>query len=531
MRKTVIEVPLILIAILSLTATLPTYTQPLPATPKVNWVTSINPSSSVDDVHSVCASDNHIFVVGSYTVSPGDTGFRIEKRSRYSGEVLVTWSHNPSPWRDYLVDCVVVNNTLYAVGTYTTPDRDKAIAIAVLSQGLNLVSYITSNPTMYDDEALAVATDGYSIYIGGVTGYTSLTEVGRWYIEVRRASDLTFIGSYVGPMPSIETDIVFGININPATGYIWSVGSARFKILRDYVGEGLIRILDKNMNLLREARISEEMMFYDVAFDEDGYSYAVGLNYIVKLDRYGNVVEKSGCRNCFGIVLVHDYVYVVGIDRDGTTPRLILRVFNKQLHPLASLELIKSEDLYLSLGKIAFDGRYLYIAVSRKVSENDTEWVVVSVDTGLIIRYATVTVTTTRTISYPITEIATIRVTSTVTSTMAIIFTVIRVETKTEIKTATETVTKPYTETETLTVTKTMTSTATYTKPETITKPYTETKIETVTKPYTETLMLIATETRTVTEKDWLAIGLTAIIAVPLFLLGYMLGKKAKSKT
>jgi hypothetical protein len=101
-----------------------------PTTGSVIWSQAVNPSSGSDVIFSLAVDGTGIYAGGSYS-SPGNNGWRIEKRSLNSGELIAEFgtagvvAHNPSSGSDLIRALLVDETGLYAGGYDVSPGNEQ----------------------------------------------------------------------------------------------------------------------------------------------------------------------------------------------------------------------------------------------------------------------------------------------------------------------------------------------------------------------------------------------------------------------
>ncbi|MCC6004275.1 MAG: hypothetical protein LM590_08025 [Thermofilum sp.] len=170
--------------------------------------------------YALCAAvwGNYVFVAGEHNVSGKDTEFMVYKLNKTSGEVIQYWKLNPTNDIDYLYDCIVVDNYLYAIGYDSGNDYQWDI---IRFDATNLNNYIR---VTYDysgwDTSYSVATDGNAIYVAGSV-YS-----GNWWCIRKYDLNLNFKGMSRYDLVGGSRDEAYAIGVNPKTRQVWVVGGA-----------------------------------------------------------------------------------------------------------------------------------------------------------------------------------------------------------------------------------------------------------------------------------------------------------------
>jgi hypothetical protein len=149
------------------------------------WYATSNPSSGYDSAQSVAVDSTGIYVVGSDS-SPGNSQWRIEKRSLNDGSLIWSVTSNPSSASDWAQSVAVDSTGIYIVGVDSIPGNyEWRIEKRNLNDG-SLIWSVTSNPSSGYDEPYSVAVDSSGIY---VVGYDYAPGNYQWRIEKRRKYD------------------------------------------------------------------------------------------------------------------------------------------------------------------------------------------------------------------------------------------------------------------------------------------------------------------------------------------------------
>jgi len=375
------------------------------------WIQRNNYSSFDDKPYATCLIGDYIYVVG-YDKSMFNAMFRIEKRNKFDGSLVKVWTYNPSTaLDDLLLDCVVVEEKLYVVGTksmFTTNSGFELgkLVVAVLDRDLNLLKIVEGPDYTYGS---SITSDGKYIYVGGIQRVGAYS---KWYIE-KRDLDLNLIVSKTyGFKYDDVSDQLYSLRYNPVTGTIWAVGSgdAWWNVV----------ILDTNLDMVKQAQVTLGGSATSITFDEAGYAYVAGVGVtsdknvvgIVKYDPNGDTLYSVYGYYGSKIAYVNGDIYLIY----ANPSRHIVYVFNKFLKQQKTLFLnnntgCSSAD---SMGKISSDGTAIYFAttVCRSVSPfiEDTEWVIYAF-TPLTKAYfytITTTITSSRLLTTTVTNLLTI---------------------------------------------------------------------------------------------------------------------------
>jgi hypothetical protein len=327
----------------------------------IKWASLTNPSNKHDSPLGICVGSDYVYVVG-YDFSPGDSQWRIEKRSKADGRLLKTWTKNPTTYTTYndlLSHCVVVGDKLYVLGDWALLSFD--LDLNLLKQVSNWYGWPSS-----------VFSDGKYLYIASWE-YISKDDT-RWRVEKRRLDDLSLVASYTSN-PSDKLDDAEGIGINPATGHLWVVG------LDGVEGQWWrIEVLDRDLNRLLVLRPGVWGWAWGVVFDENGNAYVYGTDYVIKYSKDGKELARAAISSAAeGAVYMDGKLYVVTLNY-----RLI--VFDADLRKLDEVDLTPEITKRVEVGefgvidRVAFDGGTIYVAgYAKPKGASDVGWLVFAV--------------------------------------------------------------------------------------------------------------------------------------------------------
>lgn len=170
-----------------------------------------------------------------------------------------------------------------------------------------------------------------------------------------RLDDLSLVEAYTSN-PSGSYDMACGIGLNPATGQLWVVG---------YDGvEGdsrwRIEILSKELNLVKAIRPGINGLARAVVFSTTGNAYIVR-SAVVKFDESGSLLKRANLPSYhegFKAFFLNDKLYAFG--NAYVRGYSLIGCFDNGLNLLD--EVVLSNNVLFSAGKLTFDGRNVYIA-------------------------------------------------------------------------------------------------------------------------------------------------------------------------
>jgi hypothetical protein len=330
-------------------------------TAKINWRVHSNPTNGIDAAYSVCETKEYIYVVGHQRGTA-----RVEMRFKSNGSLVKDWNSTDF---SSLVDCVFGNNRLYVV----TDDRK----ILMFDLSLNLLNFKHSN--------LSVSLNSIAFYDNNLylAGRERVKDDDRWRVEKYRAENLTLIKEYTANPTPIYYDEAFIASMNPVTKQLWVVGVQNSDLR--------VEVFDLDLNLVNIISRNYGYGTFAIDFDEDGYAYISSNHYIIKYDKYGDEVTSKAMPNwVYKLLYSNGYLYVGTVEwvttLIGGYNRQILYIFDKNLNQIERIILGRSirGHAWFDMGKMAFDGKNLYVAGSNEVRVNqnqtwDTEWNIYSI--------------------------------------------------------------------------------------------------------------------------------------------------------
>lgn len=186
---------------------------------------NISPLSDI--ARGIALNGNALFIVGSYGISAGNVGWRIEKRDLTTGNLIVTFNATgfiDSPAGGGLLSearSVALDvNFLYITGTSRAGDDQWRIEKRNLGDGALVPAFdgdgrVEVNPSGGSDNGLSIRVDATSVFISG----TDTTGAGQYTIEKRDivtgAYDIAFDGDGILNIdPSVGLDQARSIVLN-----------------------------------------------------------------------------------------------------------------------------------------------------------------------------------------------------------------------------------------------------------------------------------------------------------------------------
>ncbi|NPB00069.1 MAG: hypothetical protein GXO10_01720 [Crenarchaeota archaeon] len=327
----------------------------------MKWFKINNITPGPDRVYGSCILGNYVIFVGVADETflsniSGSLGFaHIELRSRSSGNLVREWT---DPRESIFMNCISVNGRIYVVGAEKESDNTVHWVIYVFDSKLHVLKKIVGEK----GTATAIVTDYYRyIYVGGWI-YVNNHFVLR--IEKRNINNLTLVKSvniYGSDWSCVNLydDAIYDMAINPVTHQIWAVG--HYKDVSDNY-HGLIIILDKNLDILKEIETPYEAFFKGICFNNVGDAFVDGVIFCtVVLNKYGKILETSNSSGGWKIICTRRYVFEFDIPFGKG---FIIYIINS-----SSMKLIEESYINMSyffnigIGKPSFDGSNIYVGL------------------------------------------------------------------------------------------------------------------------------------------------------------------------
>jgi hypothetical protein len=344
---------------------------------------------------ATCVIGSTVYVIGEYH---GGNGV-VEARDINTGELLYMYQEPFYGSNTVLLDCVVLDGYLYVVGHDFAPDNYEWL-ILKFTPDLKLVSKKQFNPTNYSDIALAIATDGKYLYIGGVAG--KAWGDYEWLLLKVDPSDLSIVNTYK-TNPSTGLDGIWFIGVNPVDNKIWLVGMVNGSF-------GRVEVLSQDLTLITSKDLEH---FCDhMTFDELGYAYTACGSGILKMSSNLDIVTRKDISpgkilysngRLYKILYSNGHLYLAGEKRISGYERHVVMMLSKDLDVLDELVLsmqINADSYFTSSGKMALVNNKLLVA-GYNYTVSKGRWVIYAISVGsaatdvVVSERTTVTVTTT----------------------------------------------------------------------------------------------------------------------------------------
>jgi hypothetical protein len=393
-HRLVAVVAMTLLIVLSLLPEYATISEAKSSVVKLNWKVFSNITNMNSFAYSVCETGNYIYVIEELENETQALYYpRVEMRAKQDGSLVKEFNSNlqsyKEPYNRRLYDCVIAEDKLYIAGSW--------FDWIMFDLNLNLLDYVHRGLTGYVSSIIYY--DGHLYRVGFV--YVD-NKNSVWKIEKWSAKYGTLVKEYTSD-PTPVVDYAYSAGINPVTKQLWVVGNANL------FGEGgsraRIEILDLDLNRVKVIERYEDKATA-VAFDEEGYAYISGtfaLNgFIAKYDKYGKEVAIIKRALMYQQLLyANGFLYAAASQyRENANFAHTLNVFDRNLNLIEEIRL-SEDDMYalLTTGKMAFDGRNLFVAGGGFISDVSKGYV--SNRMGVIYSLAITEITTTTTVTSP----------------------------------------------------------------------------------------------------------------------------------
>jgi hypothetical protein len=187
------------------------------------WAKTSNTSSGWDMAWSITSDNDYLYIAGhDYSSPPFNPQWRIEKRSKFNGSLLWAKTNDPSSFWDYAYSIISDTDYLYIAGVDQSPGTpgDSQWRIEKRSKfNGSLLWTKTSNPNAYNDTAFSIAFDTDYLYITGCNAISAGDY--QWRIEKRSKSDGSLIWAKTSN-PSSGVD--YAKSIASDTYYLYITG-------------------------------------------------------------------------------------------------------------------------------------------------------------------------------------------------------------------------------------------------------------------------------------------------------------------
>jgi hypothetical protein len=192
-----------------------------------------------------------------------------------------------------------------------------------------------------------------------------------WRIEKWKVEGLTIVKEYTSDLNQ-KHGVLYDIGVNPVTKQLWAVGS------EDYI-RFRAEILDLDLKQLKVIHLNDTRSALAISFDEEGYAYIAGIDFIAKFDKDGSLITLKKIPALFSkLVYATGYVIVAATERVNEQGGQVIYVYDKNLNQIERLVLNEGMDFKFQWSTMIFDGKDLYVAGSYGGLSN-TGWIIYSI--------------------------------------------------------------------------------------------------------------------------------------------------------
>jgi len=258
-------------------------------------VVTSNSSAGPDSAIAIAIDSTSMYVVG-YDYSPGNSQWRIEKRSLTNGNPDSAFgtdgviTSNSSAGTDYAMDIAIDSTAMYVVGYGLGDDslqwriEKRSLTSGDLISGFGTDGVITSNPSGSSDFACAIAIDSTSMY---VVGYDYSPGNYQWRIEKRSLTSGDLVSGFgtdgvVTSNNSTGSDDAYDIAIDSTAMYVvgWdsSLGNNQWRIEKRSLEDGSLDTGFDTDGVVTSNPSGSSDYAYDIAIDSTAM-YVVGYDY------------------------------------------------------------------------------------------------------------------------------------------------------------------------------------------------------------------------------------------------------------
>jgi transcription termination factor NusB len=343
------------------------------------------------DAYATCVIGSLVYVIGKYIGPPRGA---IEARNINTGELVNSWE-NVYGSDTELYDCVVLGGYLYVIGIDNAPGNFEWL-ILKFTPKLELISEKHYNPSVMDDQALFINSDGRYLYVGGIDLAGGKNDA-QWHLIKVDPRDLSIIKKYTYN-PSTGWDEINSMAINPLDGKIWLVCVVNAYSLSERYWR--IEVLDQDLSLVASKDIKDPLR--KIVFDDVGYAYITSLNKIIKVSPdLHTMVNITFYHIPYKEVYSNGYFYFAINPADSTFGPfkhvLVRTTKNFDAEVKLTLSPEDNRDYYFTeKGKMVIADNRLFVA-GVVADHGRKNWIIYSIALGPIQTYPTPTYTTTTT--------------------------------------------------------------------------------------------------------------------------------------
>jgi len=338
---------------------------------RVLWRAESTPVQGVNWAYAVCGYGGLLYVFGH-----AGWNARIEARNPSNGSLIETWNLSSSEYpRSSLMDCTVINGTLYGVGFAMDRYGGLGVLLVKASPDLSHINYTVIN---LGDVAVghSITSDDRYLY---VAGYTGAPGDFSWMVLKVDPVNLSVIGVRT-VNPSLGSDAAFSVGFCPENGVLWVAGGVNLRVENvgeavSEQGEWMIALFDENLNNLSTLRPGIGGKALSVAVN-GSYVYVAGWGGLAKY-RCSGSLERLVEAYLDKISVIGGFVVGVGsVYADGVWTA-VLEVYDFNLTRIYTANI--TENGITDIGRMHSEGGVIYFALWRLLGGDSYGWEVYAV--------------------------------------------------------------------------------------------------------------------------------------------------------
>jgi len=339
---------------------------------RVLWRAESISVQGVNWAYAVCSYGGVLYVFGHVGWSA-----MVEARDPSNGSLIEAWSLSSSEYpRSSLMDCAVVNGTLYGVGFAMDRYGGFGVLLVKASPGLSHINYTIIN---LGDVAVghSITSDGRYLYLAG---YTGIPGDFSWMVLKVDPLNLSVVGVRTVD-PSSGNDAAFSIGFCPENGVLWVAGGVNLRTEEageavSEQGEWMIALFDENLNHLSTLRPGVGGKALSVIVN-GSFVYVAGWGGLAKY-RCNGSLEKLVEASLDKISVVGGFVVGVGsVYTDGRWTT-VLEVYDTNLTRIYTTNI--TENGITDIGKMHSEGGVVYFALWRLLGGDNYGWEIYAVE-------------------------------------------------------------------------------------------------------------------------------------------------------
>jgi|GEM_PF-3485938 len=188
------------------------------------WSVTSNPSLYNDEPRFIALDNDYLYIVGTAAYYSSNRQWRIEKRLKVNGELVMTILPNFSS-SSIISRIIIDNNYIYAGGSIDDTTSDPEWVLFKINKNTgNIENTLIYNPSNSYDSIASIAQDEEYLYLAGYDSSLGVLNT-QWRIQKRNKDNLNLIWERtVNPSNGGGQDD-FITDISYKNGYLYIVGS------------------------------------------------------------------------------------------------------------------------------------------------------------------------------------------------------------------------------------------------------------------------------------------------------------------